>query len=118
MALSNKLQLLQVQERDGFALNAPNNVISRLLSANTPANISLSDYLDSDGKKPTIIIFASNGPFFVAWNADDATVPGNVDDGSAAEFSPTLRKITNSITKFSIVSSTSAVVTMLLYSGV
>jgi hypothetical protein len=117
MALTTETQLFQVQEGQGFAINCPSSVISRSLSANTSVNISISNLADASGDLPTYLIFSGNGNFYVRWNASSASIPGNNSDGTAAELNPGVRKITNSITQFSIIAPADMILTILLYRG-
>lgn len=117
MALTTETQLLQVQEAQGFALNCPSSVISRSLIANTAVNISVSDLADSNGILPTYLNFSGNGNFYVLWNGTGASVPGNISDGTAPELNPSVRKITNGITQFSIVAPVDMILTISLYRG-
>ena len=108
---------MQVQEAQGFAINCPSSVISRSLSAETAVNISVSSLADANGTLPTYLIFAGTGNFYVLWNGADAEIPGNISDGTAPELCPSVRKITNSITQFSIIAPADMILTISLYKG-
>lgn len=117
MALTTETQLLQVQEAQGFAVNCPSSVIALALSADTPVDIDLTDLEDATGALPTYAIFSATGNFYVLWNDTGAAVPTTDLTGAAPELNPSVRKLTNSITQFSVVAPASCELTIALYRG-
>lgn len=117
MALSTVVNNLQVRDNATFAMTPATSINNYVLTANTPVNITVSDLVDANGIQPNTITFGFTADIYVKWNGTGAAVPSGLGttNGTGVEFNPVIRKISGSITQFSIVSASNCIVTLSLF---
>ncbi len=92
--------------RDFFALPFSDYISSLSLSASAAESITVPE-------KATFVLFSSTADIYVDFNKT-AVEPGDLDDGTAPELNPTMRKI-EAGQKISVISPSACVVTAAFY---
>jgi hypothetical protein len=93
-------------EHNSFILDAPDYTDSKLLAA----SVAEAFTVPTDAN---YVNFSSSGDFYVNYSTT-ATVPGDIADGTASEYKPTLRRVTG-VATISIISASTPIVTASFY---
>ena len=116
MALTTTTNEMRVRDNATYALTPAKSINNYVLAANTPVNINISALVDANGKNANVLIFSATADFYVKWNGSNAAVPSsNATDGAGVELNPTVRRIGGDITQLSLVSATTCIISMSIF---
>jgi len=118
-SLAASVRSIEVDQTGSFALRGKTSTVVLAMVAGTGQSITVPAYTDAAGAAwhASQVLFAANGDFWVNYDIGLSAVPSaNIVDGTAPEFKPTFRLISD-VTTIYLIAPQNCLVSMMFYQG-
>ena len=117
--LATSVRSIEVDQSGSFALRGKTYTYVLSLAAGVGQSVTVPAYTDAAGATwhASQVLLAGNGDFWVNYDIALSAVPAaNITDGTAPEFKPTFRLITD-VTTINLIAPQNCLVSMMFFQG-